>query len=182
MDPSTGKPLPRDDDPIERAFLSLDAKLAIWAESAAQLGANLATAAAELAKKSNGSEQIQSQATAETVEPCQAVQDVDNATELEAQVDEPVVEPVAPAPVVEEGPQEVAHTDEPEASSVEGDAPESDDDLLASLEPELANKIRVMRRLNPDRDIREMIEQYKSQQTAETTEQSKKQSWWKRKR
>jgi len=60
-------------------------------------------------------------------------------------------------------------------------ATNEDEKLLASLDPEIAKAIRVMRRLNPGkRSVKELLEEYQASKGASATEPKKK-SWWMRK-
>jgi hypothetical protein len=59
---------------------------------------------------------------------------------------------------------------------------EEDDALLASLDEETAEAIRVMRRLSPvKKRVSELLEEYRATQLAQqSAPKSKKKSWWTR--
>jgi hypothetical protein len=58
---------------------------------------------------------------------------------------------------------------------------EEDEALLASLDPETAKAIRVMRRLSIEKkSVRELLEEYKATNAGHTPADNRKKSWWSR--
>jgi len=61
------------------------------------------------------------------------------------------------------------------------------DALLATLEPEVAQKVRIMHRMFPDKDIEELIERFRTEAAGERNRPAEKEadkgkgwSWWRR--
>jgi len=60
-------------------------------------------------------------------------------------------------------------------------AQEEDEALLASLDPETAKAIRVMRRLSfENKSVRELLEEHKQTRNGSESAEPRKKSWWSR--
>jgi hypothetical protein len=184
-----------DDGEIQQAFVELDEKLAEW--TAAMLDAQSS---------------LNQHATATVVEDFTETAEVEE-TAYEEEVESTIVEePPIERPAVAESieieadeaseevvpssnePEEISN-DIPEIRSAFGEKPRASDDvksepasedeekLLASLDPEAAKAIRIMRRLNPGKkSVKELLAEYEAAPASSSNEQSKKKSWWTRKK
>ena len=58
---------------------------------------------------------------------------------------------------------------------------EEDEALLASLDPETAQAIKVMRRLSFEhKSVRQLLEEYEQSRQSQDSTEGKKKSWWSR--
>jgi hypothetical protein len=154
--------LPPANEDIRLALAEVDARLSAWV-------AAMTAAHAALAERS----------CAQTVAAQPPVQQAPAPPKAETVPAEraPVTPVVSPEPQPEP---------EPEPETRQAPAPaadhsrEEDEALLASLDPETAKAIRVMRRLSFEKkSVRELLEEYtQSGQPQEKAEQRQRKSWW----
>lgn len=114
-------------------------------------------------------DQIETVQTGETVESIISSGSSDEIVEA--------VDPSAPeTPVAELGD---LMTEEPQASS-EADLRQDEEALIATLDDDLARRVRVIRRLSPDKDLHGIIEQCRSAPTTPDSTKVDKKPWWRR--
>jgi hypothetical protein len=185
-------PLPPKEDGIEQALSELDAKLSAWTSAMRGAQEKLRRMLSESADVSTPTSKFSGRVIAsarETVPdeisemnaaPAATPEPVEASIEME-RVETPANEVVAPkrhgirpmGPVVEE---------EEEESVLDKQRGE-DEALLATLEPEVARKIRVIRRLNPEgKSIHELLEEIRVNPAAPEASPPQKKSWFGRKR
>ena len=92
-------------------------------------------------------------------------------------VDQAPVEPVA-VPEPEPKPEPEPATVSPAANRVSQD---EDEALLASLDPETAQAIKVMRRMSfENKSVRQLLEEYEATRQSQGSSEGRKKSWWSR--
>jgi len=187
-----------DDGTIQEAFVILDEKLTRWTaamqEAQTALSRHASTAVLEEDEVEEPPYEEASIAVA-VEEPPYEEASVAVAVEEEPVVDEPIGcdlnENLQSSPSLDASEQisdpvakaGSAFGEKARASDDVKSVPVSNEDenLLASLDPETAKAIRVMRRLNPGkRSVKELLEEYEATKGASAAEPKKK-SWWMRK-
>jgi hypothetical protein len=201
-------PVPQEDGAIERAFADFEAKLAALTNGLQEAQAairNMAARPVESAPTVPSEQRPVVESDRVIVEPVEALSPAPasaNATTADVAKAKPAGTPPAHAPSKAERvsaasaakPQkdEPAHaTSAPIAvppvdpiPSAPADAPkpavDEDEALLATLDEETANAIRVMRRMSMGKKtVRELLEKYqKSHASQQAASKPKKQSWW----
>lgn len=83
-------------------------------------------------------------------------------------------------PVAQPGPIEPAAAAS-DAAAQDQPAKDSDEAMLASLDPETAKAIRIMRRVSPvKRSVKELLEEYQAGRSSRPAAVAPKKSWWTR--
>ncbi len=200
--------VPADDGAIAETLAELEGKLSAWCSAVAEIQTALAEQATSAATDDRAGalppETQESQAVGTDASmdsdavPTSAVAAEPRADETVADVPEgpepgiAATEPATPAqeesPIVPppEAPSEIADPggtveslEEPQTT--QASTPQEDDEaLLNSLDPEMAQAIRVMRRVSPvKKSVRELIEEYESKPSSrKASTPQKKKSWW----
>ena len=177
--------VPAEDDAVQRAFDELDAQMNAWLSGMQRLGAallqdgtTLAPADIDTAEQSEAAEPIAAPpvfaAERKPAEPPAKI----------AAVAPPVVVKPVPAPLKPEPPAAIVvePVRPPPAPPVTQPAVNEDEALLATLDPETAKVIRVMRRLAADRkSVRELLAEYQAGRSSQVHSEVGKKSWWRRK-
>lgn len=162
--------IPPDDGSIEQAFIEIDERLFAWFS---------------VMRRAEGRVRELGSGTAQVLTEDPPVDSVDPITP------EPAPTPPAPdhaerqsAVVSDDTSVEVDTTVEPQPPPTPTSTGTEDDAeaLLDSLDPALAQVIRVLHRLNPGRSWRELIEEHQSKGKATMTPATGRQSWWRRSR
>lgn len=182
---------PTDED-VQRALAEVNEKLSVFAAAIAQVQAELSEAASrpepeppDVESEEKAPEQPAVQAPIEptAVTPV-SVKTQEMVAKVQPQAPEapapPRVEPAIlksipgkPVPARQAAPSQPA---KPAAKQVS-----EDDALLASLDPETAKAIRVMRRLSIEKkSIRQLLDEYNAASTSAGKDEPKKKSWWSR--
>ena len=173
---------------IRRALADVDARLSAWAA---------AVAGSKPEEPQRAEAQPASSPSAKPVEPVAE-------PPAPAVAKTPAKAVAAPAPVVAKAPAKVVKAAAPgvpppvAAKPAPSAAPakpepaaappvaqkssrEEDEALLASLDPETAQAIKVMRRLSfEQKSIRQLLEEYQQSQQSQDSSEHKKKSWWSR--
>ena len=120
---------------------------------------------------------------AEPVEPPQPIQPEPSAAvevQAPAQVAPAPAKPAAVRVGIRSMIAEAAAARGPEPKTDKALAAESDEALLASLDPETAQAVRIMRRMNvAGKSVRELVEEYQASKAGQAPAAAKR-SWWKR--
>ena len=189
--------LPADDGAIEQALTELDVKLDRWAEALTEAGMMLADRATQLAHPADPPPDVapEDQASIPSDAPDHAEPDVATPEPEPEPVLEPTdaqkdatASPAEPRPTsqhkgivsyvdaVEPSPDQPAPARAPQAAGPD----EDDEELLASLDPEVASAIRIRRRMSPvPKTVRELLAEYEDGQSTSGGSSSKvKKTWW----
>ncbi len=183
--------VPAEDGAIREAFEMLDAQMDAWLSAMRRIddvlrrgmSATPSTPAAESVEDSAAVLVASSTAqAARTIEPPAPQPPLPTPAPLAVErVEVPSVVPVPPSPT----PCAVT-PNAPVASQTEAAVPSaavatrSDDEaLLASLDPETAKAIRVMRRLSmSQKSVRQLLEEHQAKPAAQPAANAKKSRWW----
>jgi len=164
-----------EDAQIDKALADLDKKLEAWSGAATDLERALQDLAGQPDQRDKPEEHAPTLPEAqEASEQQPKVPDASGDGEARDR----------PETVAREGEQLPEQTDETAALSPdgrEGDSQEDEDQrLLATLDEEAAHRLRVIRRLNPEKTVKELIEKYQLRGQTQTSEEPRKKSWWRR--
>lgn len=200
--------VPVDDGEIARALTDVDAKLAVWAEAmfdaqrlltalASRVLAPSLTVADDTQPEPVTAASEPSSITCATTEAEVAPEQAESEPESEAdaQVEEAQAEPSrVEQPVNRLAAPEIAKPDVTPVKftgkvNAEAKAPQpppapqpnEDEQLLASLEPETAKAIKVMRRLAPSKkSVKDLLTEYEASKAKADTPKPEKRSWFSR--
>jgi len=184
--------VPPDDGALTRALDDVDSALSAWVAAVEEANARLAALAGALSSEPPAS--AESAAAPET-----SGDDADTSGEPVGQVEPVAVESVAeagtgppddPSDEVPSAPDDALPppAEEPEPQAGEPPAPaadEPDDDaaLLASLDPQTAQAIRVLQRMSiRKRSVRELLEQYEATKHRAPAEATQRRGWFSRRK
>jgi hypothetical protein len=161
-------PSPPASEDIRRALADVDARLSAWVA---------AVAGAKPAEPQRAEAQPAASPSPQKVEPA-AVQPLPVVAEAPA----PVAEVIAAQVQAVEPPPAPAEPEPTAPSPAARDATrEEDEALMASLDPETAQAIKVMRRLSfEDKSVRQLLEEYEQTRQSQGASDNRKKSWWSR--
>ena len=170
-----GLRIPEDDGSIAKAITQLDAKLSAWSsamrEAQRQLKGRLEQGS--LGEVVDFSESHCASSAGVASLPAEPV----SVSPADATAD--AVEPMGIACPPEESVTDVAAVVPQEDNSAPSFSEEDEEAFLANLEPGVAMKIRVMRRLSTTKkSVRVLLEELEGRTTADREEESKKSSWF----
>lgn len=184
-------PVPPDDGSIERALAEVDARLAAWSAAMTEAQAALAHTAEPSAEPAVETAEAESQAAKGQAAETQAseTQEPESSTSGSRTAPDNCLENAA-SPIIDKS--EPSTTDEPVSSQADDAAPpasrpaqqaaeENDEAMLASLDEETAQGIRVLQRLSPyKRSVHELLEEYRLTKSVAASSPTRKSSWWTR--
>ena len=154
-------PPPAASEDIRRALADVDARLSAWAAVVA--GSEPAAPKRAVAKPGPAPAPKPAEPVAAKPAPKVVEAPAAPAPPAASAEPEPVPEPAAPSPVARSADHE------------------EDEALLASLDPETAQAIKVMRRLSfEDKSVRQLLEEYEQTRHLQGSSESRKKSWWSR--
>jgi len=178
-------PPPTANEDIRRALADVDARLSAWA--AAVAGSNTAEPKPVAAKPASSPVAQPAELAVEPVTPPVAKAPVAKEPAAKASVAKapaakaPAKTVEAPAPAAPPAP--VKPEPQPPASPpvAQKSSREEDEALLASLDPETAQAIKVMRRLSfENKSVRQLLEEYEQSRQSQGSSENRKKSWWSR--
>lgn len=181
-------PLSLKEEGIEQALSELDAKLSAWTSAMRGAQDKLRSMIAESSSHPAAEKKSPPRVIAKPAHAESEVVDGDQAVPVEAEPIERIAEaeaPVEPAaePRKRHGIRPVAPVVEEVEESSEPSKREEEEAFLAALEPETAQKIRVIRRLNPQgKSVQELLEEVRNNPVGQDASQPQKKSWFGRKR
>lgn len=192
--------LPPQDADIRHALADVEARLSAWTAAIAAVQDSLPSGtppgsaedestpsvAAPGTALSNPSAEIPSAAPEQAKAPMTASAAVEPSPASPAGTkDAPIPKnsqpPAAPVPPAEHTAPHRGTKARQKAPAIKAPSKEDDEALLASLDPETAKAIRIMRRLSFEKkSVRELLEEYKATNSGPGPADNQKKSWWSR--
>jgi len=172
-------PLLPDDGTIEQALVELDLKMSAWTGAMAE--ALTAIREAVVPHQERSLDDGGKQEAIENDEPEPTRAEAPSVSVHDAKMTETAAcSPADKTRVAERLAEYRAGADvdvstDPQAESEEEKA------LLASVDGQIAKRVRVRRRLNPHKSVQELLEECKSSTSKPAVERPRKVSWWRRK-